>query len=170
MIEWNEMQLQVRDMVRRFVEAEVKPHLDEIEHGDTPPYAILRKLVATFGLADMARARFAKEIEPPFEKLNDGSKKPPKEYSEERGMAVAMQLIPIIELCRYSPGLVTAMGVSMGLTSAAILSRGTRRQIDGLHVDVMELDRHVEIFVLGEFDQHAFGKNRGELAGVGRVF
>ena len=43
MIEWNEMQLQVRDMVRRFVEAEVKPHLDEIEHGDTPPYAILRK-------------------------------------------------------------------------------------------------------------------------------
>jgi alkylation response protein AidB-like acyl-CoA dehydrogenase len=140
MIEWNEMQLQVRDMVRRFVEAEVKPHLDEIEHGDTPPYAILRKLVATFGLADMARARFSKEIEQPFEKLNDGSKKP-KEYSEERGMAVAMQLIPIIELCRYSPGLVTAMGVSMGLTSAAILSRGTRRQKETWALPLMTLEK-----------------------------
>ena len=37
-------------------------------------------------------------------------------------------MIPIIELCRWSPGMVTAMGVSMGLTSAAILSRGTIAQ------------------------------------------
>ena len=29
-----------------------------------------------------------------------------------------MQMIPIIELCRYSPGMVTALGVSMGLTAA----------------------------------------------------
>jgi alkylation response protein AidB-like acyl-CoA dehydrogenase len=39
-----------------------------------------------------------------------------------------MQLIPIIELCRYCPGMVTAMGVSIGLTSAAIMSKGTLAQ------------------------------------------
>ena len=32
-----------------------------------------------------------------------------------------MTLIPIIELCRYCPGMVTAMGVSMGLTAGAIM-------------------------------------------------
>ena len=45
-----------------------------------------------------------------------------------RGDAVAMQLIPIIELCRYCPGMVTAMGVSMGLTGGAIMSQGTTAQ------------------------------------------
>jgi hypothetical protein len=39
-----------------------------------------------------------------------------------------MQLIPIIELCRVCPGMVTAMGVSMGLTAASIMSRGTIAQ------------------------------------------
>src|SRR5580765_974227 len=123
MIEWNEMQLAVRDMVRRFIDAEIKPKLNDIEHGDLPPYDILRKLVATFGLGDMARARFLRDLE-----RSDDAKPREKGPSEERGMQVAMQMIPIIELCRYSPGLVTAMGVSMGLTSAAIMSRGTRRQ------------------------------------------
>ncbi len=39
-----------------------------------------------------------------------------------------MQLIPIIELCRYCPGMVTAMGVSIGLAGGAVMSRGTLRQ------------------------------------------
>ena len=38
MIEWNEMHLQIRDSMRRFVEAEVKPNLEALEHGDEPPY------------------------------------------------------------------------------------------------------------------------------------
>ncbi|MGH7820375.1 MAG: acyl-CoA dehydrogenase family protein, partial [Candidatus Binatia bacterium] len=38
------------------------------------------------------------------------------------------QLIPIIELCRYCPGIVTAMGVIIGLTGAAVMSKGTLRQ------------------------------------------
>ena len=39
-----------------------------------------------------------------------------------------MQLIPIIELCRYSPGMVTALGVSYGLTAGAIMRHGTLEQ------------------------------------------
>jgi hypothetical protein len=136
MIEWNEMQLAVRDMVRRFIDAEIKPKLNDIEHGDLPPYDILRKMVATFGLGDMARARFLRDLE-----RDPAAEKKEKGPSEERGMQVAMQMIPIIELCRYSPGLVTAMGVSMGLTSAAILSRGTRRQKEKWALPLLTLEK-----------------------------
>ena len=39
-----------RDAVRRFVDEEVKPNVEELEHGDTPPYEVIRKLYRTFGL------------------------------------------------------------------------------------------------------------------------
>ncbi|HEY2749576.1 MAG TPA: acyl-CoA dehydrogenase family protein [Polyangia bacterium] len=136
MIEWNEMHLQIRDMMRRFVEAEVKPNLEALEHGDLPPYEILRKMVTSFGIADMAKARFAREKDR-APRADDAPKKP----SEERGMEVAMQMIPIIELCRYSPGMVTALGVSMGLTSAAIMSRGTARQKERWALPLMTLEK-----------------------------
>ena len=55
MFEWSEEQLAIRDAVRRFIEEEIKPNVDELEHGDTPPYEVIRKLYATFGLDAMAR-------------------------------------------------------------------------------------------------------------------
>ncbi|MCU1279645.1 MAG: acyl-CoA dehydrogenase [bacterium] len=138
MIEWTEMHLQIRDMMRRFVEAEVKPNLEALEHGDMPPYAILRKMITSFGIADMAKARFARDKD--RQPRSDDAKKPSPEYKEERGMEVAMQMIPIIELCRYSPGMVTALGVSMGLTPAAIMSRGTLRQKERWALPLLTLE------------------------------
>ena len=61
MIEWTEQQM-IRDVVRRFVEAEIEPKLEELEHGDTPPYDILRKMMQTFGIDEMARQRFQRQI------------------------------------------------------------------------------------------------------------
>ncbi len=52
-----------------------------------------------------------------------------------------MTMIPIIEICRYSPGMVTAMGVSMGLTSAAIMSKGTIEQKERWALDLLTLDK-----------------------------
>ena len=63
MFEWTEEQLMIRDAVRQFVEAEIAPRRDELEHGDTPPYDILRKLFSTFGLDAMARESFKRRIE-----------------------------------------------------------------------------------------------------------
>ena len=37
MIEWNEQQEMIRDAIRKFVEAEIKPKLEDLEHGDLPP-------------------------------------------------------------------------------------------------------------------------------------
>ena len=53
----------VRDAVRRFIEAEVVPNIEALEHGDMPPYAIIRKLYATFGMDQMARDRFKAQLE-----------------------------------------------------------------------------------------------------------
>ncbi len=136
MIEWSETHLAIRDAFRRFVEAEIKPKLVELEHGDTPPYDVLRKMVATFGLADMARARFAADL------ARDPAAAPrERKPSPQAGDELAMQMIPIIELCRYSPGMVTALGVSMGLTARAILSRGTRAQKERWALPLLTLER-----------------------------
>ena len=126
MIEWSEQHLMIRDMVRRFVEAEIKPHLEELEHGDTPPYDVLRKMMQTFGLDEMARMRFETQIA--REKAARARRRHRAEPREARTTDdIGMQLIPIIELCRYCPGMVTALGVSVGLTAAAIMSQGHDR-------------------------------------------
>jgi alkylation response protein AidB-like acyl-CoA dehydrogenase len=60
---------------------------------------------------------------------------------DEGGAAAAMFMIPIIELCRCSPGMVTALGVSVGLTPAAIMSRGTIEQKERWALDLLTLDK-----------------------------
>ena len=118
MIEWSEQHLLIRDMVRRFIDAEIKPRHEELEHGDLPPYDILRKMMKTFGLDEAAKARFKKRIE---QEQAAGNGQPAEAPSERRmgdADGAAMQLIPIIELCRWCPGMVTAMGVSVGLLPA----------------------------------------------------
>ena len=62
MIGWSEQQTLVKDMVRDFVEKEIVPHLDDLEYNGMPPYDILRKLFKTFGMDEMAGARFDKQI------------------------------------------------------------------------------------------------------------
>jgi alkylation response protein AidB-like acyl-CoA dehydrogenase len=140
MIEWSESHLMIRDAVRRFVDEEIVPRLDELEHGDLPPYDVLRKLYSTFGMDEMARARFDKQIE--REKRGEPARPRRDEGGHtDRGDQAAMSLIPIIELCRYCPGLVTAMGVSTGLTAAAVMSKGTIEQKERWGRDLLTLDK-----------------------------
>ena len=134
MIEWSESHVMIRDMIRRFIEAEIVPHLEELEHGDRPPYPILKKMMQTFGLDEAARMRFQKQIQ--HEK--EGKK---REKRADDGHDPAMQIIPIIELCRYCPGMVTALGVSVGLTAASILGKGTIRQKERWALDLLTLDK-----------------------------
>ena len=62
MFEWSEELKMVRDAVRTFVDTEIRPHREELEHGDTPPYDLLRKLYKTFGMDQMAADGFDKRI------------------------------------------------------------------------------------------------------------
>jgi len=128
MIEWSEQHLMIRDAVRKFVEAEIKPNLEALEHGDMPPYDVLRKLVRSFGMDEVAKQRFAKQIARDKRRAAGGASADEPREGREGGDGIAMTLIPIIELCHYCPGMVTAMGVSAGLTAAAIMSKGTTAQ------------------------------------------
>ena len=140
MFEWSEEQLMVRDAIRRFVEAEVVPNIDALEHGDLPPYDIIRKLYATFGMDQMARDRFKKQLERKVagagRSPTDGAGRAPGD-----GGAAAMALIPIIELCHYCPGIVTAMGVSVGLAAGTIMKQGTPAQMERWGLDLLTADK-----------------------------
>ncbi|HEX7479978.1 MAG TPA: acyl-CoA dehydrogenase family protein [Polyangiales bacterium] len=143
MIEWSEEHTAIAQAVRRFVEDEIKPRRQELEFGDTPPYDVLRKMLRTFGMGELQLARFATQME--REKraaagaagaqgsaavaVEEGSEKSDSaEARRARADALAMQIIPTIEICRYCPGMVTAMGVSLGLTVGTIMSRGSIAQ------------------------------------------
>jgi hypothetical protein len=129
MYEWSEEQLMVRDAVRRFIEAEVVPHIEELEFGDLPPYDIIRKLYSTFGMDQLARDRFKRQLERKETSANRPDKAEGANAGGDGGSA-AMTLIPIIELCHYCPGIVTAMGVSVGLASGTIMKLGTPAQME----------------------------------------
>jgi alkylation response protein AidB-like acyl-CoA dehydrogenase len=140
-VQWSEEQEMVRQAVRDFVDREIRPHREELEFGDLPPYDLLRKLFSTFGMDAMARDSFKRRMEREraieageavAEESGDGTRDP---------NSVAFTMIPIIELCRVCPGMVTAMGVSMGLTASAINSKGTIAQKERWALDLLTLDK-----------------------------
>ena len=134
MFEWSDEQLAIRDAVRRFVAEEIEPRVDELEHGDTPPYEVIRKLYATFGLDQIAREGFKRALE----RKQSGQEPGPRVAGHSQA---AMTLIPIIELCHYCPGIVTALGVSTGLAAGTIMKRGTAAQMERWGLDLLTFDK-----------------------------
>jgi len=139
MFEWSEEHEMVRQAMRQFVEKEIKPHLEQLEHGDEPPYEILRKLYRTFGMDAMAKASFEKRLS--GQPRDTGADGEADGEGGRGGSNPAFMMIPIIEICHYCPGMVTAMGVSVGLTAAAIMSRGTEAQKRRWALDLLTLDK-----------------------------
>ncbi len=137
MITWSEEQRQIRSMFRKFVESEIAPRREEFEFGDTPPYDVLRKMITTFGIGEMAKAQFFARLE--RERSGNDST---REGSGKGGDTMAaMRLLPIIELSRYSPGMITALGVSMGLTANAIIRHGTIAQQEKYVPELLTLEK-----------------------------
>tara|TARA_B100000378_G_scaffold129085_2_gene104346 strand:- start:1063 stop:2307 length:1245 start_codon:yes stop_codon:yes gene_type:complete len=144
MIEWNEQQQMIQKMVRDFVAKEVVPNLDDIEYNGVPPYDILRKMIKTFGMDVMATQNYEKQIAREKAAAENGEDAPTKKKdgpSEGAGDQAAMTVIPIIELSRHAQGLVTAMGVSMGLTGGAIMSKGTIEQKERWALPLLTLEK-----------------------------
>ncbi|SHV68059.1 acyl-CoA dehydrogenase domain-containing protein [Mycobacteroides abscessus subsp. abscessus] len=129
MLDWSDVDIAVRDAVREFVDKEIRPHLDELEGGDMEPYPIIRKLFATFGIDVMAK----ESLERRLSRLRSGETSDGKPRASG-GMfgggpdQAGMGMVLISELCRVSSGLVTGVGVSLGLTVPTIQSRGTLAQ------------------------------------------
>ncbi|NDU73244.1 acyl-CoA dehydrogenase [Actinomadura sp. DSM 109109] len=138
MIEWSEEDLMIRDAVRGWIDAEVRPNLDALESGDLPPYDLLRSLYKTFGMDEMARssfhARLARERE-------GGTADAAGDGDRPGGGNAAMSMIPVIELCRVAPGLVSAMGVGLGLAAGTIMKRGTAEQKERWALPLLTMEK-----------------------------
>lgn len=130
MLDWSDVDLAVRDAVREFVDKEIRPHIDELENGEMEPYPIIRKMFATFGIDVMARESLNKRLA----RLRDGAAPADGKPRASGGMfgggpdQAGMGMVLISELCRVNSGLVTGVGVSLGLTVPTIQSRGTLAQ------------------------------------------
>jgi len=138
MYAWSEEHQMIRDAMKDFIAKEIIPIRDDLEHGDLPPYDVLRKLYTQFGIADQSEASFWKRLE--FDKQvaageADASDRPSRHGGGDAGFS----LIPTIELCRQCPGLVTALGVSVGLTASAINGKGTIAQRERWVPDLLTL-------------------------------
>ncbi|MFC9896451.1 acyl-CoA dehydrogenase family protein [Nocardia sp. NPDC127579] len=127
MYQWSDTDLMFRDALRGFIDKEITPHVERLESGELPPFDIIRKLYATFGMDELARESLQKTIA--------------RDEARERGEAPAadkpgggfsgagsMGVILNSELAGVSLGLVASMGVSLGLTVGTIRSRGTLAQ------------------------------------------
>ncbi|MEV0075616.1 acyl-CoA dehydrogenase family protein [Nocardia neocaledoniensis] len=153
MIEWSETDLMIRDAVRTFVDKEVRPHLDALDSGEMLPYPILRKLFSQFGIdamgEDAVAKMLAKEAAGSGEKSGGGS---------PFGGQQSMMAVLISELSGVCMGLVSALGVSIGLGATTIMSRGTLAQKERWLADIVTL-RKVASWAITEPDSgsDAFG-------------
>ncbi|MFE2954719.1 acyl-CoA dehydrogenase family protein [Nocardia tengchongensis] len=121
MYQWSDEDLMFRDALRGFIDKEIKPNVEQLESGALPPFDIIRKLYAAFGLDELAKEglekAFAREEAGTTGKAGGG-------FSGSGSMGVILNS----ELAGISLGLVASMGVSLGLTVGTIRSRGTLAQ------------------------------------------
>ena len=134
MYEWSETDLMIRDAVRAFIDKEIRPNLDALESGEIPPYPIIRKLFAEFGIDAMARDGVEKMLARERAKASgeDDDNAAGTSDTGSRGGAFEGQdsLMAVVtsELAGVCMGLVSALGVSLGLGATTIMSRGTLAQ------------------------------------------
>jgi hypothetical protein len=129
-IEWSETDLLIRDSIRDFIAKEIRPHLDALESGELPPYDIIRKLFKAFGLDVLAAESVSK--------LLSRSSSP---SSSSMGGQETLALIAISELAGVSLGIVASLGVSLGLTAATILSKGSQEQKERWLPDLVTFEK-----------------------------
>lgn len=139
MIEWSEQQKLARDAIRKFIEAEIVPLSEQLEYGDLPPYDIIRKLYQTFGIDEIARARFDKSIAKD-EALARGETIAAVVHGDEDGEDLSVDTLLSLELCRHSAGIVTAMGVTQ-LAAGAIMGKGTIEQKKRWGLDLLTAEK-----------------------------
>src|SRR6266436_3033919 len=109
MFDFTPEQKMVRDMVRQWADRELGPRVPEFDKPEAlPPYDLMRKMVATFGLPDMARARFEK-----MAARHAAGKAGDRDSA--MGGDPAFGTILAIELARHSPGYLMSFGASIGL-------------------------------------------------------
>ncbi|HEY0226556.1 MAG TPA: acyl-CoA dehydrogenase family protein, partial [Mycobacterium sp.] len=144
MYEWSDTDLMTRDAVRRFVDKEIRPQLDELETGAISPYPIARKFFSQFGLDAMAAESVKKMLDRERAKRNGEPRgEKPEGAGDSTGMGVQGSMVAVLvsEIARVSIGLLSTASVSLGLGAASIMSRGTLAQKERWLPELMTLEK-----------------------------
>ena len=142
MFEWSDTDLIMRDTIRGFIDKEIRPNLDALETGEMSPYPIARKLFSEFGL-DVLAAEAVKTM------LDKERAKQEKQEAETKssggfgglGAQASMAAVLLSELAGVSIGLLSTIGVSLGLGAATIMSRGTLAQKERWLPELVTLEK-----------------------------
>jgi hypothetical protein len=144
MFEWSDTDLLMRDTIREFIDKEIRPHLDALETGEIAPYPIARKLFSEFGLDVLAAEAVKTMLD--NERAKQGKQEQQTEKKSSGGFAGlgaqgSMAAVLVSELAGVSLGLLSTVGVSLGLGAATIMSRGTLAQKERWLPELMTLEK-----------------------------
>lgn len=136
MIAWSDADLAVQEAVRDWIDKNVRPELDRLETGELPPYDLVRKLFADFGIDAMAAEAvdvlLAKERRRAEETLEEREARKAAKGSASGGPnlngAESMGAILAMEFAGVSLGSIASVGVSVGLGASTIAAKGTLEQ------------------------------------------
>jgi alkylation response protein AidB-like acyl-CoA dehydrogenase len=128
MFAFTDEQKMVRQMVRKWVDAKLRPANDGLDRNEILPYDLMRDFGRSFGLPDMVRAGF--------------------ERMAGRGTSVmtgggdpALQAIIAMEFSRVNPGFFMAFGAWLGLAGGAIVAKGTPAQKKRWALPLLTMDK-----------------------------
>ena len=128
MFDFTEEQKTMRKVLRRWVEAELAPHVDALESEVMLPYEPMRKLLKTFGADDLARQAIANAEKRAAGEAGEAAGAREDEAGGMMTRDPGLGAVVSIELSRVSPGFTMAVGASLGLCGGAIMRRGTLAQ------------------------------------------
>ena len=141
MFEWSDTDLIMRDTVREFIDKEIRPHLDVLETGELSPYPIARKLFSEFGLDVLAAEAVKTMLDKERAKQETQTEKRSSGGLGDLGAQASMAAVVVSELAGVSLGLLSTIGVSLGLGAATIMSRGTLAQKERWLPELMTLEK-----------------------------
>ncbi len=160
MLDFTDEQKMAQQAMRAFAMQYIEPKVLAMEAGEISVYPLMREMAATFGIPDMARARFAKmRAKAEKERAAKASGDEPEEFSEVRSVGAhgsgfpppadgggraaesAMMSILMMELSRVCPGFALAFGASLGLFGGGVMGRGTLEQKERWALPVLTLEK-----------------------------
>jgi alkylation response protein AidB-like acyl-CoA dehydrogenase len=144
MFEWSDTDLIMRDTVREFIDKEIRPQLDALETGEISPYPIARKLFSEFGLDVLAAEAVKTLLDTERARNAEATGETDKRSSGglgDLGAQASMAAVLVSELAGVSIGLLSTIGVSLGLGAATIMSRGTLAQKERWLPELMTLEK-----------------------------
>ncbi|MFV8316435.1 acyl-CoA dehydrogenase family protein [Mycobacterium sp. 23] len=149
MIEWSESDDLIRDSVRDFIDREIAPNHEGLESGELSPYPIARRLFHEFGLDVLAAEAVKTMLDKQRAKATavvSGEARPRVRTDSsgelgDIGASASMAAVLVSEVAGVSLGLLSTIGVSIGLGAATIMTRGTLAQKERWLPELMTLEK-----------------------------